>query len=294
MVRERFLETAAQNGRDEDGQLPWWAAILLVLLAFGGMLAALGAAALLVQTSKHVSYGAALERVQADLANVGMAQALGFSVAIVVGARMFAPGLALRDALLVHPVSYRKLGFAFVAGFALQFPLAELGNLASMVWPVPLEQQLRMQHMVSPQTWRDGLIAFATIVVIAPLSEELLFRGLLFRGLTTKYSPVVAVGLSAVLFGLSHGVPAAVAFATVAGLLFGGVAHRTGSVAPTLAMHMAVNATPLLLPRALVPIAGFNIVSERVEHVPLPLVATAAIVACMAVAMLLTRESNEA
>lgn len=293
MVRERPLESVDKH-EEESGQLPWWAAVLLVILAFGGMLASLAGAALLVQVAQDVSYGAAFNRVQGALANVGMAQALGFSVAIVVGARMFAPGLALRDALLVHPVSYRKLAFAFVAGLALQFPLAELGNLASMLWPVPLAQQLRMQHMVSPETWGDGLIAFATIVVVAPVSEELLFRGLLFRGLVTKYSPAVAVGLSAVLFGVSHGLPAAIAFSAVAGLLFAGVALRTGSVAPTLAMHMAVNATPLLLPRALVPIPGFNLVSEQVQHVPLPLLATAAIVACMAVAMLLSRESNEA
>ena len=279
---------------ENDRGLPWWAAVLLVVLGFGGMLAAMAAAALLVQGVAHVSYGEALHRVQSDLLDIGMAQALGFTVAIVAGARLFAPELRLRDALLVHPVASRKIAFAFVAGLALQFPLAELGNLVSILWPMPLEERLRMQALVTPRSTVDAIMAFFTIVLVAPVSEELLFRGLLFRGLFTRYGSLVAVLFTAILFGISHGFSVALIFATAAGLLFGGVAHRTGSVAPTMAMHMAVNATPLLLPPSLVSISGFNVVTEQVTHVPLPLVIGAAIVGATAMAMVIAEEREEA
>jgi membrane protease YdiL (CAAX protease family) len=57
----------------------------------------------------------------------------------------------------------------------------------------------------------DGTVGFAVFAVIAvvgaPLVEELFFRGLLLRSLTTAVGTAAAVGLQAVLFGLAHFTP---------------------------------------------------------------------------------------
>ena len=49
--------------------------------------------------------------------------------------------------------------------------------------------------------WQIPALALA-IVLLAPLTEELLFRGTLLRSLLRKVSPAVAVFASAVVFGL--------------------------------------------------------------------------------------------
>ena len=98
-------------------------------------------------------------------------------------------------------------------------------------------------------------IASATIV---PLAEELAFRGFLMRRLVAadfQAVPYRSVGLGALLtsalaFGLSHG---AMWFpGIVAGLLYGWVTVRSGSLGEAVVAHATTNA----LLAALVLLAG--------------------------------------
>lgn len=48
-------------------------------------------------------------------------------------------------------------------------------------------------------------IAFVALVVIAPISEEILFRGYTFQGIRSKTHWLVAAVITSALFGLAHG-----------------------------------------------------------------------------------------
>ena len=79
------------------------------------------------------------------------------------------------------------------------------------------------------------------MVILAPVFEEIIFRGLLFTTLRTKFGfPVSMVG-SAAIFALAHGY-GPIAFLTVlwSGLLWAWIYERTGSVVPGICAH-AVN-----------------------------------------------------
>jgi membrane protease YdiL (CAAX protease family) len=86
------------------------------------------------------------------------------------------------------------------------------------------------------------------IVVAAPISEELCFRGMLFAGLREKLPRYGAALLSAVLFGGLHAltgitaVPPLIAFGFVLALLY----EKTGSVLPPIILHMLNNSVALL------------------------------------------------
>jgi membrane protease YdiL (CAAX protease family) len=61
---------------------------------------------------------------------------------------------------------------------------------------------------VSSNLSAGALVVFALVaVVVAPATEELVFRGLLFRTIRDRHSLVLAGIVSAVLFGLVHFVP---------------------------------------------------------------------------------------
>jgi membrane protease YdiL (CAAX protease family) len=65
-----------------------------------------------------------------------------------------------------------------------------------------------LPNQVSSNLSAGALIVFALVaVVVAPVTEELVFRGLLFRTLRDRHSLVFAGIVSAVLFGLVHFVP---------------------------------------------------------------------------------------
>jgi len=102
---------------------------------------------------------------------------------------------------------------------------------------------------------------------VAPVTEELLFRGWLLQDLKEQYGTRRALVWSSLLFGLVHVEPTAVLYATLGGLVLGAVALRTKSTLASIAMHAGVNALPLLLPATLVRIEGFNTLTQRVEHV---------------------------
>lgn len=96
----------------------------------------------------------------------------------------------------------------------------------------------------------DSLSMFLYIGIIAPISEELLFRGLVLRGIE-PYGKKLAVIGSAILFGLYHANPIQTPYAILAGLVLGYVALEY-HVIWAIAMHMFNNLVfAMLLPQAL-------------------------------------------
>jgi len=88
--------------------------------------------------------------------------------------------------------------------------------------------------------------------VMAPLWEEALMRGFLYRGLAaSRLGPAGAIVVTAVLWALMHLGSGrswiGIAEMTLAGLLFDWLRWRTGSLLPTTAVHAANNLLMLAL-----------------------------------------------
>ena len=84
------------------------------------------------------------------------------------------------------------------------------------------------------------------IVLIPPLVEELLFRGMVLQSLR-RFGDGFAVLASALMFGLYHANFAQSVFAIICGLAMGFVVIRTGSLLPSILIHMLNNAISLCL-----------------------------------------------
>jgi len=84
-----------------------------------------------------------------------------------------------------------------------------------------------------------------TAVVVAPVVEELFFRGLLLRALQRRFSAPAAVAISGATFGAVHLLdpgayvilPALVAL----GMLSGVFAVRTGNLSRSILLHAGFN-----------------------------------------------------
>jgi hypothetical protein len=90
------------------------------------------------------------------------------------------------------------------------------------------------------------VIAGVLIIVAAPVSEEIFFRGFIFGGFRRRLSFPVAAVLSAAIFGLFHytgsGSEAVIPQLAFLGLALAWVYEETGSIYPTIALHMLNNA----------------------------------------------------
>lgn len=86
------------------------------------------------------------------------------------------------------------------------------------------------------------------IVVAAPVSEEVCFRGMLFGGLRERLPRLAAALISALIFGGLHAttgisaVPPLIIFGLVLALLY----EKTGSIIPGILLHMLNNSVALL------------------------------------------------
>lgn len=92
-----------------------------------------------------------------------------------------------------------------------------------------------------------GLFGVLLVVAVLPaLMEELIFRGLLLKGLKS-FGTAAAVLLCGALFSLYHQNPVQTAYQFVCGAAFAFVALRAGSILPTVLSHFLNNAAIILL-----------------------------------------------
>lgn len=93
-----------------------------------------------------------------------------------------------------------------------------------------------------------GITALILVLVTAPLSEEALFRGLLYPLLRRRVGIRTSVVLSAAAFALLHGNTVQIASALPLAVLMALVYERTRMLWPLMLAHLAFNLVALLLP----------------------------------------------
>jgi membrane protease YdiL (CAAX protease family) len=131
----------------------------------------------------------------------------------------------------------------FLVGSALIYPLVSIANANQQV-----VDDLR-------QAGGAKLAVFAVVAsIIAPVCEELLFRGLLLRALRRRMSPEMAVIVQALAFALAHPMlsPTLGDFAVVPALFLlgavsGVIAVRRGDLSASIMMHIGFNLVTTLL-----------------------------------------------
>ncbi len=108
--------------------------------------------------------------------------------------------------------------------------------LAQVVKPDPSVELLYKQ-----MTW-EWAVPFVLFIALVPgFVEETFFRGYMQRRLLQRWSPMVAILVTTVLFALMHVMPHAMVNAFVIGLWLGVLAWRTGSVWPGVVSHAFIN-----------------------------------------------------
>jgi membrane protease YdiL (CAAX protease family) len=81
--------------------------------------------------------------------------------------------------------------------------------------------------------------------VVAPVVEELFFRGFVFAGLRPRYGWQKAALISSALFALIHLIPTAIIPIFILGYIFAYLYHRSNSIWPAILMHAATNGLAL-------------------------------------------------
>jgi uncharacterized protein len=140
-----------------------------------------------------------------------------------LGARRFGLGTALKW-MGAAIVTYLVFSAVYVAIFGS--PKQE--DIADGFGPIPVQVIL--------------------IVILAPISEEICFRGMLFGGLRRKLPRIPAALIAGLIFGALHATtgPTAVPPLIVFGFLLCLLYEKTGSIVPGIVLHLLNNSVALL------------------------------------------------
>ena len=87
------------------------------------------------------------------------------------------------------------------------------------------------------------------VCLIAPIIEELFFRGLIFSLMSKLLPFVFANVVQAIVFGIYHGNVVQVVYAFILGMFIGYILFITGSIVYTIVLHMSINLTGMFIDR---------------------------------------------
>lgn len=120
--------------------------------------------------------------------------------------------------------------------------MGALGILVPSTW---LQEQMPELPNIAEEafdTIMKDRMGYFVIGLLAPLTEEMVFRGAVLRSLLQwKQNPWVGIVISAILFALIHMNPVQMPHAFLVGLLLGWMYYRTDSIIPGVVYHWVNN-----------------------------------------------------
>ena len=172
----------------------------------------------------------------------------GETTITTTGLAMILSGIAMIWHLIHFKyVKFNLKSFSEVSGktIGLSIPLIVAGmlfiNLCSEFLGLPDLMQDTFLGM------SRNVFGIISITIMAPLVEELLFRGAIQGYILRKgMKPLNAILIASAIFGIVHMNPIQIPFAFAIGLIFGWLYYRTGSVVPGIIGHFINNSIACL------------------------------------------------
>ena len=126
------------------------------------------------------------------------------------------------------------------AGVYIMLAVASFVFLEALNTGVDLDQE-QVVGFESASGSVELLMAFVALVVLTPITEEVLMRGIMFRNLKRWFGFVFAAVVSAFIFGVLHGQVNVFLDTFVLGLVLAWLVDKTDSLWPAIGLHMLKN-----------------------------------------------------
>lgn len=113
--------------------------------------------------------------------------------------------------------------------------------------PEAVSQSLNQFSLGSNTVYLFGdILTIINVALLAPILEELFFRGVVFNTLKSKYSVLISIVVSSFLFSLVHGNILLITTSFIHGLIFAFIYHKYKNIIYPVALHSFNNIIPLI------------------------------------------------
>lgn len=139
--------------------------------------------------------------------------------------------------------------FLAIAGISAQFLVDGVLNICRNIFVDAFTEYDRLLDSVNGagSSW----LMLISVFILAPIAEEILFRGLILEHSKNLLTLPLAIIFQAFMFGVYHGNMIQGIYAFILGAVLGYLAYKFDSIIPCILFHMAINVSIALVPEAL-------------------------------------------
>ena len=139
--------------------------------------------------------------------------------------------------------------FLAIAGISAQFLVDGVLNICRNIFVDAFMEYDRLLDSVNGagSSW----LMLISVFILAPIAEEILFRGLILEHSKNLLTLPLAIIFQAFMFGVYHGNMIQGIYAFILGAVLGYLAYKFDSIIPCILFHMAINVSIALVPEAL-------------------------------------------
>ncbi len=203
-----------------------------------------------LQTSQGNAIPAGMDKIMEAMLNSESGMGILISMLSALFSMIWCSVLYYKSDWRVRPFSYRKafsvknvvgiIGLGFGGCTVLTICL----SILVVLFPDAFTEYLKLMQNVDMD---NGLITMIYVLLIGPVSEEMIFRGAIMDRLKIAFPFWIANGIQAALFGLYHMNLVQGVYAFVLGMILGLVIQVTGSIWGAIATHILFNSTSSFL-----------------------------------------------
>ncbi|MFZ0693098.1 MAG: type II CAAX endopeptidase family protein [Alphaproteobacteria bacterium] len=158
----------------------------------------------------------------------------------VLGVLIYRRGFSWTD-LGVRPIDGKWVLPAILAAFGGLFAAGAISQITERYFNTPMMDQYMSELVPGGITWQRAVALIATIGILVPIAEELLFRGVLYTWLRQRLTILPCVLISAALFALAHGNRQMVIQIFIVGIVLALIYEKSRSILVSGLVHMTVN-----------------------------------------------------
>ena len=184
----------------------------------------------------------ALTAASSQLLQAAMVYVLTLGIAIAVPKFVLKQRTSLKDIGLQRLPSWKDIGLAFVS--VVPYILISTGLVLLATSYLPGFDADQVQDVGFSKTMNQSglLVAFITLVILAPVAEEALFRGYLYGKMRKSANVVVAIVLTSIAFAVVHGQINVGIDVFALSVILCLLRELTGSIWAGILLHMIKNA----------------------------------------------------
>ena len=147
-----------------------------------------------------------------------------------------------------QPFNKKALPYIVCLGVCVIYSVNLIIFLAITFIPMPKEWIDMLNSNSEMILSSSAFMQILTVGIVGPIAEELLFRGLMLGSLSKHCNKWLAIVATSLVFGLVHGHPIAIIYASCLGILMGWLYCKTESLLAPIIFHMIYNLFSVLSP----------------------------------------------